>query len=396
MSTKNLSNNKPEYPIFEMVDHGKLILPQHVINQITYLHSYIGKKEWSGILLYDVVKGNPSKPSEFVLRAEHIFLMDIGSAAFTQYETDGDIVDIYDNIDRAMEMKIGHVHTHHDMSAYFSSTDTDELMQNSDKHNYYLSLIVNFSSNYVAKVAFISENNTTSQMHYIDDNGRFKKFTQKVKEKNLVTINMDIVLEYSDKFFYDRIKQVEKKIEDKNKKEIASRTKYQPYKTSKYDRTFVQRSFMDEDRRFYEDIKSTKVNSETIDPENMTDAQIELLTASLLSLDKNLTETRSVYKILSQLYKSDEGELDSYYDYFFANFDEIIDEFFDDTFLDLGEPVQRLIFKEIIMSLRRYEEHVAFKEIVERLVKIIETYIEYYFIEKEQDDLKREFDAITK
>lgn len=396
MSTKDSSNKKPEYPIFEMVDRGKLILPQHVINQITYLHSYIGKKEWSGILLYDVVKGNPSKPSEFVLRAEHIFLMDIGSAGFTEYETDGDIVDIYDNIDRAMEMKIGHVHTHHDMSAYFSGTDTEELMQNSDKHNYYLSLIVNFSGNYVAKVAFISENDTTSQMHYIDDNGRFKKFTQKVKKKNLVTINMDIVLEYSDKFFYDRIKQVEKKIEDKNKREIASRTKYQPYKTSKYDRTFVQRSFMDEDRRFYEDVKSTKVNPETIDPENMTDAQIELLTANLLSINNELNERRTVYGILSELHNTKDSELELYYDYFFDNLGEIIDEFFGGTFVDLSEPVQRLVFKEIVMSIRRYEDYAAFKDIVERIVKIIDIYIEYYFIEEEQDVLEKEFNAITK
>jgi proteasome lid subunit RPN8/RPN11 len=159
MSTEKSSttSKKITYPTYEMESKGRLILPVEIINQIMYLHSSIGKTEWSGLLLYDVISGNPSKPSDFVLKAKHIFLMDVGSAAYTEYETDGDIVDLYDNIEGAMEMKMGHVHSHHDMSAFFSGTDTDELMQNADKHNYYLSLIVNFSGNYVAKVAFLSE-----------------------------------------------------------------------------------------------------------------------------------------------------------------------------------------------------------------------------------------------
>ena len=58
---------RAEYPLYEMEEKGKLILPPKIISQIQYLHSHCGKVEWSGLLLYDVIKGNPSKPENFEL-----------------------------------------------------------------------------------------------------------------------------------------------------------------------------------------------------------------------------------------------------------------------------------------------------------------------------------------
>ena len=135
MSTEK---DKKSYPTLTFKKKGQLILTNEILAQIFFLHSNVGKTEWSGLLLYDVVSGSPADPENFVLKARHIFLMDVGSSAFTSYETDGDIVEIYDNIPEAMEMKTGQVHTHHTMDAFFSGTDTDELMQNVDKNNYYL------------------------------------------------------------------------------------------------------------------------------------------------------------------------------------------------------------------------------------------------------------------
>ena len=135
MGTAAKETKKVEYPIYEMEEKGKIIIPPEIISQITFLHSHCGGKEWSGLLLYDV-EGNPSKPEDFKLTAKHIFLMDIGSAGATVYETDADIVDLYDEIPEAMDMKLGHIHTHHNGSAYFSGTDMGELHDNVDKHNY--------------------------------------------------------------------------------------------------------------------------------------------------------------------------------------------------------------------------------------------------------------------
>lgn len=48
----------------------------------------------------------------------------------------------------------GVMHSHNNMRAYFSSDDNDELLTNTKFHNFYLSVVVNNSGNYYAKVGF--------------------------------------------------------------------------------------------------------------------------------------------------------------------------------------------------------------------------------------------------
>lgn len=43
------------------------------------------------------------------------------------------------------------------MNAFHSGTDMDELLHNAGAYNYYISLVVNFSDNYVCKIAFLSK-----------------------------------------------------------------------------------------------------------------------------------------------------------------------------------------------------------------------------------------------
>lgn len=372
MSTKESSTNKKvSYPVYEMTDKGILVLPVDVINQIMYLHARIGKTEWSGILLYDVVSGNPSKPSEFLLKAKHVFLMDIGSAAFTEYETDGDIVDIYDNIEGAMDMKIGHVHSHHDMSAFFSGTDMDELMLNVDKHNYYVSLIVNFSGNYVAKVAFLSERKVISQMHYTDDHGQLKKFKEEVTEKTMIVVNMKIQLEYNNDFFYNRIDIVKKKIEDAKK---AKEVKTNEGKKWKGRESGFQQSFYGFDQEFA--MAMGESFSKHLDPKKLNDREVESLTKNLLTVTGDLSETRSVYTILFQIAEANPEELNFYYDFFEENFESILSTFFDNNVL--AEDEMKIVIKEVIMSINRYRAIKKLKEIVIRITDILQLYSDTY------------------
>ena len=54
--SKKKKEEKIEYPIHEMEEKGKLIIPPLIIAQTTFLHSHCGRDEWSGLLLYDVIK----------------------------------------------------------------------------------------------------------------------------------------------------------------------------------------------------------------------------------------------------------------------------------------------------------------------------------------------------
>lgn len=373
MSTEQSKVKKVDYPVYELEAKGRLVLPVEIINQILYLHSNVGKTEWSGILLYNVLKGNPSKPADFVLRAEHIFLMDIGTAGYTEYETDSDIVDLYDNIEGSMEMKIGHVHSHHDMSAFFSGTDMDELMQNSDKHNYYLSLIVNFSGNYVAKVSFISERKVKSEMYYTDDSGVLKKFIQEKNEKTLVVLNMDIILEYNNSFFYNRLKEVKEKIQ-KAKEEAERKRKYV---SPNYGFNGGQTKMSlprDIDYDWKERGKPEKRDKKAPDPSTLSTPEINRLLRNLLAVDTELKETRPVFEILKTLSEASEAELEMYCDYFSDNIEVILEEFFQENFYAMEDSETQLLISDLTFTLKRFETHVNLKSVTDKVIECLNLY----------------------
>lgn len=375
MGTPAKSKKKIDYPVHEMKEKGRLVIPPEIISQIQFLHSYCGTDEWSGMLLYDVVSGNPSDPENFELKVKHIFLMDIGSAAATEYEPDGDIVDIFDNIPEAMEWKIGHIHTHHSGSTYFSAVDTGELQDNVDKHNYYLSLVVNFNGNYSAKVVFLSEVETKSKMNYLDDSGKTVNFTKADKETHMVSIDMRIFYSGLSDFFTDRLHDV-KKEKEKAKKRIKSFT---GYNHSGYN-VYGQRHLPAHNQR--------AVGSKVI-PEKMTSWEIEKLTRNVLGITPDLTTEENVYILLHQLRKEETAiDLSLYSEYLMNNIEDVINNYFDDP-LDDDEMV--IILNEIIMCVSKYETHSVLSDIVEMINGVInmvaQGYIEGSDVDTEENDI---------
>lgn len=377
MSTgKGNEIKKISYPIYEMKEKGKIILTPKVINQIMYLHANIGKTEWSGILLYDVISGHPSKPADFVLKAEHIFLMDIGSAAFTEYETDGDIVDIYNNIENAMDMKIGHVHSHHDMGAFFSGTDNDELMENVDKHNYYVSLIVNFSGNYVAKVAFLSEVETTTQMLYTDDHGELQKEKEETITKTMIVTELKIALEYNEEFFYNRITQVREKIKAaKAAKEVVQ------YKSGKWGGSSKGKPFRysefgfekDEVQRIYNSMGKQASKS---NPKELSTTEVEHLTRNIVAVDTDLKETRTTYTLLHILADSKDGQMDFYKEFLGSNIENIINKFFDSE-TGLAYDELESVIGEVAMSIKRFQAIKRLQKIIPVIIEVLDDYLKF-------------------
>jgi len=363
MGTAAKTPEKAEYPIYTMEDKGKLILPPEIIAQITYLHSHCGGKEWSGILVYDV-KGNPSKPESFELIAKHIFLMDIGTAGATDYETDGDIVDIFDQIPEAMEMKLGHIHTHHSGSAYFSGTDEGELQDNVDKHNYYLSLVVNYNGNYAAKVVFLSDMHTTSKMNYKDDGGEIKHFKQSKIEKHMVVIDMRIFYGEVGGFFSDRLEAVQGKIAAKEKAEKKSWKGYSGNNHS---------GFQNSNSRL------PAIGSKVI-PDKMTGWEIEKLTKNVLMFDAELKTESNVYAVLHQIVNQEEdtASMDLYYDYLLNHIDKVFNAFFDTP---LANDERIVVATEVIMCFKKYEGIPALVDIINNLEETFDHYMLKYEVE---------------
>jgi hypothetical protein len=132
-------------------------MPIEVLHQIQYLCKLISKVEWSGALFY-TTEGSIEKPETFKITLKTILPLDMGSAAYTEYNLDERFMDfIEEDFEERCTWKLGHIHSHNSMAVFFSGTDMAELNDNAPAHNFYLSLIVNNAMDFMAKVAFIGE-----------------------------------------------------------------------------------------------------------------------------------------------------------------------------------------------------------------------------------------------
>ena len=122
------------------------------MSKIKYLCSKISQVEWSGVLFYSL-KGNIKNASKMICVIEDILPMDMGSAAYTEYSFDDRVVTFLQEEEERFDWHIGHIHSHNNMKTFFSATDMSELNDNSENHNFYLSLIVNNAMDLTAKVA---------------------------------------------------------------------------------------------------------------------------------------------------------------------------------------------------------------------------------------------------
>lgn len=140
-----------------------LKLSENLLEQIRYLHEQVGKIEWSGMLVYKILEGSIEDHKNMKLEATEVLPMDIGTSGYTEYEISPESDDYtFDNLSRVLmapDLKLGHIHTHHNMDCFFSGTDTNELHDNAPNHNYYLSLIVNFEDPdaWCAKVVYVGK-----------------------------------------------------------------------------------------------------------------------------------------------------------------------------------------------------------------------------------------------
>jgi hypothetical protein len=183
---------KREEFTYPATEKGTLVLSVGLQRQIEWLHKMVGAKEWCGVLFYKRLEGDIDNPKDLKLYASEIYLMDIGRETYTEADFDGNAaVEMWDMVNDDYTFKRGLIHTHHNMTTFFSGTDMSELHDNVGTHNYYLSLIVNFSGVYTAKVAFTAKRRI--QMEYKNVTDENKEF---VTEKDLLMmIDMNIVKE---------------------------------------------------------------------------------------------------------------------------------------------------------------------------------------------------------
>lgn len=191
-----------------------------------------GGLEWSGVLFYETEGTFGS--DNFKAHAKELFFLDIGSGSYTEYDpTDAELIKYMMENPHVMDMKKGHIHSHHNMDVFFSGTDDSELIDNSEFHNFYLSLIVNNKNHMKAKIAFraTSTSEVKRKLVFRNENGEETTAeTNGTKEENAVyaydcTIAHEggVDVEFHDRFL--RVKRKKEKEEEEAKKKAKEVSK---------------------------------------------------------------------------------------------------------------------------------------------------------------------------
>ena len=128
----------------------KMIIPRKVEEKIRYLCRKFPTLEWSGVL-FTSHKGS-FENKDLVITCEDIYPMDLGSPGYTEYKMDETVAGyMADNIE-LFDCELGLIHSHNQMSCFFSGTDTSTLQSEGNEKNCFVSLIVNNAGTYCAAV----------------------------------------------------------------------------------------------------------------------------------------------------------------------------------------------------------------------------------------------------
>lgn len=205
-------------------------MSKDIFKKIQYLCKKISKVEWSGILFYSV-KGSIKKPEEMEIVLEDILPMDKGTGSFTSYDFNEDVIDFIERDEDVRETwKIGHIHSHNSMAVFFSGTDMDELVDNTQNHNYYLSLIVNNYMEMTAKVAFRAKLDKEHEIPYmsLDENGEsyMVDLASVSGGEKMYTYDCDIIIPYKELILPEEFTKRVDDIIKKSDKKITVPTPY--------------------------------------------------------------------------------------------------------------------------------------------------------------------------
>lgn len=204
--------------IYSIKSVGTFVVSKELQREIDFLHDKVGTKEWSGVLFYSVQNTDIASMKDLSFTGHHIFPMDIGTSGGTEFNYGPELMEMYDHVPEAMEMNMGLCHSHHNLSAYMSKTDEEELVKNAPSYNFYISLIVAFNRKYVCKIAFPTKCATKREFSIKNFNGETELIGNAEEKEMLILADLDVKFEGEenvDQWFSERFKVVEKESKKK-------------------------------------------------------------------------------------------------------------------------------------------------------------------------------------
>lgn len=131
-------------------DSYKIVIPEEVESKIRFVCQKIWKDEWSGTLFYK--PEGSFEDGTLTIRCVDIYIMDIGSAAYTEFDMSPDVISYMTENPELLDCQMGLIHSHNQMATFFSGTDVNTLKEEGFDRNHFVSLIVNNEGTYTAAI----------------------------------------------------------------------------------------------------------------------------------------------------------------------------------------------------------------------------------------------------
>lgn len=128
----------------------KLIIPAEVEGKIRFACQKVWSTEWSGTLFF--THEGSFENNDLVIRCVDIYIMDIGTQAYTEFDMNPDVIAYMCENPELLDCQMGLIHSHNNMSTFFSGTDTATLKEEGRDRNNFVSLIVNNAGTYTAAI----------------------------------------------------------------------------------------------------------------------------------------------------------------------------------------------------------------------------------------------------
>ena len=128
----------------------KLIIPAEVERKIRFACQKVWSTEWSGTLFF--THEGSFENNDLVIRCVDIYIMDIGTQAYTEFDMNPDVIAYMTEHSELLDCQLGLIHSHNNMSTFFSGTDTATLKEEGRDRNNFVSLIVNNAGSYTAAI----------------------------------------------------------------------------------------------------------------------------------------------------------------------------------------------------------------------------------------------------
>lgn len=344
------SSERNLLPMSKKQELFKIKVERTLENKIRRLCKELPTFEWSGALFYTY--NGTIKDKNMEINAKDLYLMDIGSAAYTEFKKDPNIISYM--IEKGLlDCEVGLIHSHDQMATFFSGTDLSTLQDEGTDMHHFVSLIVNNAGEYCAAITCQVENEfegkiKQSALTFNDEKQLLKEEPYTKSAKAILYWNMDVTVDKvnniiedeEDKNLVERLEFIKaekaKKREEESKKYLSKWSKwpdrwgndwdmegvYTPY----YSKAYKQGEFA-----FANDSDSSKsIGTRVIDNYNATTIAAKILTLNPCCTATSIVELKlQIKKNMEELTRINQsienyGTVDSYFE---AYIDYILDRF---------------------------------------------------------------------